>query len=234
MTNKINVSESFYSIQGEGKYSGTPSVFLRLQSCNLLCTWCDTLDVWRKGTAYDVEELYNDWLDKGFIARLYQYAHLVITGGEPTLRQNEIVNFMNVIKDNSPNKEWTPFTEMETNCTIKPDKLHKVQHFTCSPKLNNSGMRPEDAIKPEVIEWHVKRGSVFKFVVKNESDVIESISKYIEPFNIPNNKVWLMPESTSQYQLDSRAHEVVKLAMVHGFNYSDRLHIRLWNQLTGV
>jgi 7-carboxy-7-deazaguanine synthase len=39
---KFNVSEIFYSIQGEGSRAGERCVFVRLQGCELRCTWCDT------------------------------------------------------------------------------------------------------------------------------------------------------------------------------------------------
>ena len=48
----LDVSERFYSIQGEGKYAGYPAYFIRLSHCNLNCVFgkyrCDTFDVWKK------------------------------------------------------------------------------------------------------------------------------------------------------------------------------------------
>ena len=38
----MNISEIFYSIQGEGMLTGVPSVFVRTSGCNLRCVWCDT------------------------------------------------------------------------------------------------------------------------------------------------------------------------------------------------
>jgi 7-carboxy-7-deazaguanine synthase len=38
----IQLSEIFYSIQGEGLWTGTPAIFIRLAGCNLACDFCDT------------------------------------------------------------------------------------------------------------------------------------------------------------------------------------------------
>ena len=38
----MRVNEIFYSIQGEGRYTGTPAIFIRLAGCNLRCDFCDT------------------------------------------------------------------------------------------------------------------------------------------------------------------------------------------------
>ena len=92
-TEKLRVAEMFYSLQGEGRSSGCPAVFLRLQHCNLLCgrddaSWrCDTLDVWRRGQALTFAEIIDSWRAKGWLAHLAANAHLVVTGGEPLLQQ---------------------------------------------------------------------------------------------------------------------------------------------------
>ena len=38
----LGLAEIFYSVQGEGTWTGTPAVFVRLAGCNLACTFCDT------------------------------------------------------------------------------------------------------------------------------------------------------------------------------------------------
>ncbi|MBI3743532.1 MAG: radical SAM protein [Chloroflexi bacterium] len=74
----MRISEIFYSIQGEGTYTGLPMVFVRFQGCPLRCTWCDSKYTWEfKGG----EELPLD----AVLARVAEYPtkHICITGGEP-------------------------------------------------------------------------------------------------------------------------------------------------------
>jgi 7-carboxy-7-deazaguanine synthase len=97
-TYKIN--ELFETIQGEGQYTGTASIFVRLQGCPVGCSWCDTkqtwdtLDTdkvdmsliitktddtptWGEVTAEQVLEIFKE---QGYLAK-----HVVITGGEPCM-----------------------------------------------------------------------------------------------------------------------------------------------------
>ncbi len=74
------VMESFYTIQGEGKYQGHAAYFIRLGGCDVGCHWCDVKESWPVDThpRKSVSELVNEAL--GFPGRL-----VVITGGEPLM-----------------------------------------------------------------------------------------------------------------------------------------------------
>src|SRR2546421_2667194 len=89
----MKVSEIFYSIQGEGKLVGVPSVFVRTSGCNLRCTWCDTP--------------YASWNPEGEQRNIAQIVaavenhptarHVVLTGGEPMIAK-EIRELASAIK----------------------------------------------------------------------------------------------------------------------------------------
>src|SRR3954466_11415865 len=76
----MRIAEIFYSIQGEGRLAGVPSVFIRTSGCNLRCVWCDT-----PYTSWEPEG-QEKTLD-GIVAEAKSYParHAVITGGEPLL-----------------------------------------------------------------------------------------------------------------------------------------------------
>ena len=79
MTYRIN--EIFYSLQGEGCYTGRAAVFVRFSGCNLHCPFCDTdFRAYREMTVTDIVCTVNKWHDCGFV---------VLTGGEPSLQVDE-------------------------------------------------------------------------------------------------------------------------------------------------
>lgn len=113
----MKVNEIFYSIQGEGYFTGTPAVFLRLSGCNLKCSFCDTLHSNHTDMSIDliVEHV------KTFPAR-----HIVITGGEPTMQL--VPELLQKLRNAGF------FIQIETNGSLPiPDRCNP-DWITCSPK----------------------------------------------------------------------------------------------------
>ncbi len=76
----LNISEIFYSIQGESSYAGLPCIFIRLAGCNLKCCWCDTTYHNHGTFQLGIEEICTR-LTQDYDCRLVE-----ITGGEPLLQ----------------------------------------------------------------------------------------------------------------------------------------------------
>jgi len=75
----LTVNEIFHSIQGESTHVGRPCVFVRLTSCDLRCSWCDTPYAFYEGQKMSVDDV---------VSRVREYGCDVveITGGEPLLQ----------------------------------------------------------------------------------------------------------------------------------------------------
>lgn len=73
---RLKINEIFYSLQGESRSSGFPTVFIRLTGCPLRCVYCDTAYAFHDGTVMTLSEI----LDR---VRMYQVRYITVTGGEP-------------------------------------------------------------------------------------------------------------------------------------------------------
>lgn len=111
----MRVNEIFYSLQGEGRFTGTPAVFLRLSGCNLKCPFCDTEH--EDGVEMQPAEIISEILK-------YPSRHIVITGGEPSLQLDR--DFVDCLH------QYGYLVQVETNGVKRlPDN---VDWITCSPK----------------------------------------------------------------------------------------------------
>jgi len=77
---QLPLMEAFYTIQGEGRFTGYPAYFIRLGGCDVGCVWCDVKESWEAGKwpVLPIEKIVEDALS-------YPGRLVVITGGEPLL-----------------------------------------------------------------------------------------------------------------------------------------------------
>lgn len=115
----MRVNEIFYSVQGEGRFTGTPAIFIRLAGCNLRCGFCDT-----------DHQPYQDLAEEEIMRQIAGFpgSHVVITGGEPILQLT--ISFLNLLHNAGK------FIQVETNGTIPVKGYRPIDWITCSPKFD--------------------------------------------------------------------------------------------------
>ena len=224
----MKIAEVFYSVQGEGKLVGVPSVFVRTSGCNLRCSWCDTpYTSWHpEGTARTVPELVAEVT--GFGAR-----HAVLTGGEPMIAP-ELPALAAALR--AAGMHITVETAGTVYAPVACDLM------SISPKLANS--TPDDAkwapvhertrLQPDVLRRLMAEYAYqLKFVVAAPGDLPEILA-LLSQLDAPAENVLLMPEGRTPETLRQRAAWLVPLCLRHGFRYSPRVHVDIWGDRRGV
>lgn len=219
------INEIFYSIQGEGKLAGVPSVFVRLAGCPLRCRWCDTKYAWSSsaGQQMTVEQI---------TAKIIEHpaGHVVITGGEPIIC-NELGELTKAIAN------------IDKHITIETSGIEFIDDLKCdlmsiSPKLSNS--IPEDkTLSVEHKKYMINHEAVrqlidkydyqLKFVVDGPED-LDEIAGYLEKLkNINPYKVLLMPQATDSMEYIKKSRILADICKRTGFALSPRLQVLLWD-----
>jgi 7-carboxy-7-deazaguanine synthase len=228
------VTEIFHSIQGEGRLTGLPSVFVRTGGCNLRCNWCDTpYASWQpEGDELSTEEI---------AARVLAFPsrHVVLTGGEPMIARGiqELAEHLR-----AAGRHLT----IETAATIAPNGI-ACDLASLSPKLTNS--RPDERfsnswrrkhealrLQPAVIrEWIAQYPYQLKFVVAREVDLeeIEELVRQIA-LPIPPENILLMPEGIDPETLANRSQWLAAICRDRGYRFCPRLHIALFGNVRGT
>jgi len=81
MSLQCRVTEIFYSLQGETRTVGLPTVFVRLTGCPLRCTFCDTAYAFHGGEKMAISDIVDE-------VKTYQPRYVTVTGGEPLAQKS--------------------------------------------------------------------------------------------------------------------------------------------------
>lgn len=169
----FKVVEIFESINGEGRRVGQLAIFIRLQKCNLNCSYCDTR--WANGddapyTLMSEDEIYDRILKSGI-------KNITLTGGEPLLHK-DVEILLEKIGEN-PNLSL----EIETNGSIELEKFSKLKNpplFTMDYKLPSSKM--ENKMCLDNFKYLTSKDTV-KFVVGTIED-LKKAKEIIERYSL--------------------------------------------------
>jgi 7-carboxy-7-deazaguanine synthase len=223
----MRINEVFYSLQGEGRLAGVPSVFIRLAGCPLRCRWCDTAYAW--DFAAGTEQGADDLLVQ---AAEYPTRHLVVTGGEP-LVQEGLGDFLGVFAAAGC------LITLETAGLVFVPKL-PIHLVSISPKLSNSVL-PAAADAPE--SERLNLASIrqlmdsypyqLKFVVDHPQDLNE-IADCIERLGeVDPERVYLMPQAARRDTYIEKSQWLADYCLQTGFAFSPRLHVMLYDGQKG-
>lgn len=167
------LAEKFLSINGEGKYAGLLSCFIRFTGCNLRCSYCDT--AWAYDTDLRGEKISDEKICE--YIRNTGALHVTLTGGEPLLQKNiaELIDKIHEIPK--------IICEIETNGSVDISEALKVKHperltFTMDYKLPSSGS--EGFMNMKNFRY-LRLADTVKFVVGSEKD-LQKAGQIIEKY----------------------------------------------------
>ena len=195
--NVISLSEIYETIQGEGLLVGTPSLFIRVQGCNLRCPWCDQPEAleFRKDSEVTLEGV----LER---ARVSPFRHAVITGGEPFTEPNLDRLVKGLLREGFS-------VQIETNGTLWNENLEDVAdriHITCSPK----GVA-DFFVHPRILKY----AKEIKFVVDDGFSEEIVLKEEFRDFLI-KGLVVLQPESNRE-EMIQRSFSIQRSLSIKGF-----------------
>jgi 7-carboxy-7-deazaguanine synthase len=228
----MKIAEIYKSVQGEGRLTGTPSVFIRASGCNLRCWFCDTpYASWLpEGEDYAVDEI---------IAAVEEWdcRHVVITGGEPML----FAELLRLCRELTARRRHIT---IETAGTLYLPAACDL--MSISPKLSGSG--PDAAKNPRWARRHerqrLERGVLarliaeydfqLKFVIDEREDVAEVEQLLLELPELSAERVMLMPQGRTAEELADRAAWLPEICAERRWTYCPRRQIEWFGPVRGT
>ena len=161
----MKINEIFYYLQGEGKWTGLPNIFIRTTGCNQRCAFCDTKYAYDTGREMTLDEILEQ-------IRKYPCKYVCLTGGEPLL-QNEILKLIELLLE----RKYKLCIETNGSINIK-DISDKSIMISLDIKCPSSNMHERN----DFLNINLLRNDdQIKFIIKDKKDynyAKEIIKKY--------------------------------------------------------
>ncbi len=215
---QYKINEMFETIQGEGSFTGQPSIFIRLQGCPVGCSWCDTKHTWEVELSDEVtkekmlakSQETPQWSNlsvtqiKALVTEQgYKAKHIVITGGEPCMV--DLTSLCNAFE------EIGYSTQVETSGTFEILVSNKCW-VTVSPKINMRGGYP-------ILSSAMARANEIKHPVATEQHV-DDLKALLAEHNVGNTPIYLQPIS----QKDRATQLAIDTCIANNWRLSIQVH----------
>jgi 7-carboxy-7-deazaguanine synthase len=236
----MRIAELFCSLQGEGRLTGTASVFVRTSGCNLRCGYCDTpFASWTpEGEELSVEEV---------VLRVEQRAstgddteaitHVVVTGGEPMLYA-ELIPLCRRLRDLGKHitieTAGTLYLPVECDLmSISPKMRNSTPAATGDPRWtwrHETVRHAPDVVRRLTTEYDYQ----VKFVVDRPEDLPEIEAYLAELPEIDRAKAMLMPQGTALDDLAEKAAWIKPYCDRNGLAFCPRRQIEWFGSRRGT
>ena len=150
---ELRVTEIFYSLQGESRTAGLPTVFIRLTGCPLRCTYCDTSYAFSGGERMTLSGIVDQ-------VAAYEPRYVTVTGGEP-LAQKDCWLLLKMLCDAG----YT--TSLETSGAMDISRVDKRVSTVLDIKTPGSGEKEKNRLQNLRL---LKRKDQIKFVITDRAD----------------------------------------------------------------
>jgi len=152
----MKINEIFYSIQGEGKQSGQPTIFIRITGCNLRCSFCDTAYAYYEGTEMTISQI----LER---IKTYPCKEVCVTGGEPLLQEG-LIDLLNALLK----KSYRVTVETNGSILITPiiENISNIM-MSLDIKCPSSGMQNDMQLGNLKV---LRKDDQLKCVISNKTD----------------------------------------------------------------
>lgn len=227
----LRVNEVFYSVQGEGYWTGTPAVFIRLQGCKVGCRFCDTKHTWVAAEAFQTDRatilqdlprrspgLGRSWAEIT-IQELVNWVRLnshptaivVVTGGEP-LEQAETFELVTALRESGRQVQIETSGTQDFSRYVATDYHENNPWVTVSPKFESS---------VPVLEHLLPSAHELKVVVSNPA-MVATTRRLLESGKFSLGRFRVQPETGPNFRWS--AAECVSLCKEFGCKLSLQTH----------